>query len=95
MKICTRDIPTARELDRLGDDIAERSATAHLLELIREFDAREGWNRGSRLARVRFDVPDDGLLDPREIGRSGRSREGRGQVQDQATAEGRRKTGPL
>jgi hypothetical protein len=38
-------------LDRLGDEIAELSAhldaaTARLLELIREFDAREGWNNG-------------------------------------------------
>jgi len=40
-----------RALDRLGDEIAELSAhldaaTARLLELIREFDAREGWNTG-------------------------------------------------
>ena len=39
------------ELDRLGDEIAELSAhleaaTARLLDLIREFDAREGWNNG-------------------------------------------------
>src|SRR5205807_511266 len=39
------------ELDRLGDEIAELSAhldaaTARLLELIREFDTREGWNTG-------------------------------------------------
>jgi len=38
-------------LDRLGDEIAELSAhleaaTARLLDLIREFDAREGWNNG-------------------------------------------------
>src|SRR5712671_3773316 len=42
--------PTA-ELDRLGDEIAELSAhldaaTARLLELIRDFDARGGWNTG-------------------------------------------------
>ena len=42
--------PTAA-LDRLGDEIAELSAhldaaTAQLLELIREFDARGGWNTG-------------------------------------------------
>jgi 5-methylcytosine-specific restriction endonuclease McrA len=42
--------PTA-ELDRLGDEIAELSAhldaaTWRLLTLIREFDARGGWNRG-------------------------------------------------
>jgi hypothetical protein len=40
-----------QELDQLGDEIAELSAyldvaTAHLLELIREFDARGGWNNG-------------------------------------------------
>src|SRR5437660_2788282 len=41
------------ELDRLGDEIAELSAhldaaTARLLELIRAFDARGGWNTGFR-----------------------------------------------
>jgi hypothetical protein len=41
------------ELDRLGDEIAELSAhleaaTARLLDLIREFDARAGWNHGFR-----------------------------------------------
>jgi hypothetical protein len=41
----------AAELDRLGDEIAELSAhldaaTARLLELIREFDTRKGWNTG-------------------------------------------------
>src|SRR2546427_7159055 len=41
------------ELDRLGDEIAELSAhldaaTAKLLDLIREFDARSGWNTGFR-----------------------------------------------
>src|SRR2546428_12220084 len=40
-------------LDRLGDEIAELSAhldaaTAQLLDLIREFDARDGWNTGFR-----------------------------------------------
>src|SRR5438445_4188972 len=48
--------PTAEhivELDRLGDQIAELSAhleaaTARLLDLIREFDARGGWNTGFR-----------------------------------------------
>src|SRR3989454_1960041 len=39
------------DLDRLGDEIAELSAhldaaTARLLDLIREFDAREGWGNG-------------------------------------------------
>src|SRR5437762_2680948 len=38
-------------LDRLGDEIAELSAhldaaTARLLDLIREFDVRDGWNTG-------------------------------------------------
>src|SRR5712692_11817232 len=41
------------ELGQLGDEIAELSAhleaaTAHLLDLIREFDARQGWNHGFR-----------------------------------------------
>src|SRR6266849_835348 len=41
----------AAELDRLGDEIAELSAhldaaTARLLDLIRAFDARGGWNTG-------------------------------------------------
>src|SRR5206468_4218787 len=40
-------------LDRLGDEIAELSAhldaaSARLLDLIREFDTREGWNTGFR-----------------------------------------------
>jgi hypothetical protein len=44
---------SAAELDRLGDEIAELSAhleaaTARLLDLIREFDAREGWSNGFR-----------------------------------------------
>ena len=39
------------EMNRLGDEIAELSAhldaaTARLLDLIREFDARRGWNEG-------------------------------------------------
>jgi hypothetical protein len=43
----------AAELDRLGDEIAELSAhldaaTARLLDLIRAFDARGGWNTGFR-----------------------------------------------
>ena len=41
------------EVDRLGDEIAEMSAhleaaTARLLDRIRDFDAREGWNNGFR-----------------------------------------------
>src|SRR5438552_16670796 len=44
--------PTS-ELDQLGDEIAELSAhldaaTARLLELIRAFDTRRGWNTGFR-----------------------------------------------
>ena len=43
--------PNIVELDRIGDQIAELSAhldaaTARLLDLIREFDARGGWNNG-------------------------------------------------
>src|ERR1700675_2270581 len=61
MEIPSPDIPTCLkpapervvELDRLGDAIAELSAhleaaTARLLDLIREFDALEGWNTGFR-----------------------------------------------
>ena len=43
--------PRIAALDRLGDQIADLSAhleaaTARLLDLIREFDARGGWNSG-------------------------------------------------
>ena len=43
--------PHIVELDRLGDEIATLAthldaATARLLDLIREFDARGGWNNG-------------------------------------------------
>jgi hypothetical protein len=57
MQTCTHDIPATpelvAELDRLGDEIAVLSAhldaaTARLLDLIREFDARAGWNTGFR-----------------------------------------------
>ena len=57
MVLCTLDVvatPEAvAELDRLGDEIAELAAhldaaTARLLDLIREFDARGGWNTGFR-----------------------------------------------
>jgi hypothetical protein len=46
-RTCTTD------LERLGDEIAElaahlEAATARLLDLIREFDAREGWANGFR-----------------------------------------------
>src|SRR5262249_44294349 len=45
--------PRVVELERLGDEIADLSAhldaaTARLLDLIREFDARGGWNEGFR-----------------------------------------------
>src|SRR5438093_2905036 len=48
MLIETTPRPEIAELQRLGDDIAELSAhievaTARLLDLIREFDARAGW----------------------------------------------------
>jgi hypothetical protein len=44
---------TVSDLERLGDQIAELSAhldaaTARLLDLIREFDARGGWGNGFR-----------------------------------------------
>jgi len=57
MEIHSPDIPATlgpvAELDRLGDEIAELSAhleaaTARLLDRIREFDARGGWNSGFR-----------------------------------------------
>jgi 5-methylcytosine-specific restriction endonuclease McrA len=55
MEIHSPDVLATRveELDRLGDEIAELSAhldaaTARLLDLIREFDAREGWKNGFR-----------------------------------------------
>ena len=57
MEIRTPDVHATHEsvaaLDRLGDEIAELSAhldaaTAYLLDLIREFDARGGWNTSFR-----------------------------------------------
>jgi hypothetical protein len=47
------EIQHVATLERLGDEIAELSAhldaaTARLLDLIREFDAREGWGNGFR-----------------------------------------------
>src|SRR5262245_33852263 len=52
MNISTLDV-VIDDLDRLGDEIAElavhlKAATARLLDLIREFDARGGWNNGFR-----------------------------------------------
>jgi len=51
--IVTATSSRVAELERLGDEIAELSAhleaaTARLLTLIREFDARGGWNTGFR-----------------------------------------------
>src|SRR5436309_10432004 len=51
MEICRPDNVDCTVLDRLGDEIAELSAhleaaTARLLDLIREFDARGGSNSG-------------------------------------------------
>jgi 5-methylcytosine-specific restriction endonuclease McrA len=51
METLTPDTVDYAALDRLGDEIAELSAhleaaTARLLDLIREFDARGGWNSG-------------------------------------------------
>jgi hypothetical protein len=55
MPIASQPVPAPphpfADLDRLGDEIAELSAhldaaTARLLTLIREFDARGGWNSG-------------------------------------------------
>ena len=45
--------PHIQEVERLGDQIAELAAhldaaTARLLDLIREFDARGGWGNGFR-----------------------------------------------
>jgi Domain of unknown function (DUF222)/HNH endonuclease len=49
----TSSLRETRSLEQLGDEIAELSAhldaaTARLLDLIREFDTREGWNNGFR-----------------------------------------------
>ena len=53
MELHAPDVTITAELDRLGEEIAELSAhldcaTARLLDLIREFDARGGWNNGFR-----------------------------------------------
>ena len=59
--------PRVVEVERLGNEIAElaahlSAATARLLALIREFDARNGWNTGFRSCadwlswRVGFDL---------------------------------------
>jgi len=46
-------VESVADVDRLGDEIAELSAhldaaTAHLLDLIRDLDARGGWGNGFR-----------------------------------------------
>src|SRR5260370_35525852 len=55
MPILSQPVPAPShpfaDLDRLGDEIADLSAhrdaaSARLLTLIREFDARGGWNSG-------------------------------------------------
>ena len=51
MEVRTPDVVDIAALDRLADEIAELSAhleaaTARLLDLIREFDSRGGWNNG-------------------------------------------------
>jgi uncharacterized protein DUF222 len=51
--VVTATSPPVAELERLGDAIAELSAhldaaTARLLTLLRDFDARGGWNTGFR-----------------------------------------------
>jgi hypothetical protein len=53
MPHATAPAPAAADLDRLGDEIATLSAhldaaTARLLALLREFDARGGWANGCR-----------------------------------------------
>src|SRR2546427_13189377 len=52
-RVASLPVASIAELDRLGDEIAELSAnldaaTARLLDLIREFDARGGWGNGFR-----------------------------------------------
>src|SRR2546427_10439686 len=52
-RVASLPVASIAELDRLGDEIAELSAhldaaTAHLLDLIREFDRRGGWGNGFR-----------------------------------------------
>jgi uncharacterized protein DUF222/HNH endonuclease len=53
MHLATTSAPATADLDRLGDEIATLSAhldaaTARLLTLLREFDARGGWANGCR-----------------------------------------------
>ena len=76
----------AAELDRLGDEIAELAAhldaaTARLLDLIREFDARGGWNIGPAFGvclglqgMVEYFGGTLGLLDPPVHGKASRIR---------------------
>jgi hypothetical protein len=55
------------DLDQLGDAIAELSAhldaaTARLLDLIREFDARGGWANGFRSCAAWLYQDEDGSV---------------------------------
>ncbi len=69
--------PRVAELDRLGDEMAELSAhldaaTARLLALIRESDARGGWNTGFREVeprRRRRGIPQSRCRRRRQAGR--------------------------
>src|SRR5438477_10444896 len=62
--------PNIVELDRIGDEIAELSAhldaaIARLLDLIREFDARGGWNNGFSRVRTRCAIASASKWEPR------------------------------
>ena len=75
MEICTPDAPAVVELDQLGDEIAElaahlEAATARLLDLIREFDARGelSYSKVRELTRVAAPDTEEQLL---AVGRAG------------------------
>ena len=85
MEIHSPDIPATLEpaaaLDRLGDEIAELSAhievaTAHLLHLIREFDARGGGIADSAPARPGLAGGSGSTLGPPARGSAWRARWG-------------------
>jgi hypothetical protein len=85
------------ELDRLGDEIAELSAhldaaTARLLSMIREFDARGGWNTGFRscAAWLSMASPPGPTLHPgvrASVRRPGRAFSRRGMIFDSGPLE--------
>src|SRR5437773_5484541 len=84
--------PNIVELDRLGDEIAELSAhldaaTAHLLDLVREFDARGGWNNGFRSCAVAL------LARGVRAGRGPGARPGGARARDAAAAGARARAG--